>query len=220
MRTFTRNGLEKLMRKAVLLTIIFTTLTRIINLPTPFIPTERLPKVGELSKNLRNFDADRMLLFDEKNAFDMVIREGIFPMYSNSYLVMTGPAPDTVYTKFSNDRADIYAIRTDIVEQEKRRVVRKIPDSPAAAEHVENIAKFYKELKKRYEGSGLFINECHLIKDGKGLPEVQLEYLEGCTLEEMMDDCLDREDMNCFRSLFGAYLDKIRYRAQVPGIGL
>ena len=31
-----------------------------------------------------------------------------------------------------------------------------------------------------------------------------------------MDDCLDREDMNCFRSLFGAYLDKIRYRAQVP----
>ena len=96
--------------------------------------------------------------------------------------------------------------------RKKRRVVRKIPDSPAAAEHVENIAKFYKELKKRYEGSGLFINECHLIKDGKGLPEVQLEYLEGCTLEEMMDDCLDREDMNCFRSLFGVYLDKIRYR--------
>ena len=30
-----------------------------------------------------------------------------------------------------------------------------------------------------------------------------------------MDDCLDREDTNCFPQL-GAYLDKIRYRAQVP----
>ena len=108
-----------------------------------------------------------------------MIREGIFPMYSNSCTVMTGPAPDTVYTKFSNDRADIYAIRTDIVEQEKRRIVRKIPDSPAAAEHVENIAKFYKELKKRYEGSGLFINECHLIKDGKARRKHSFEYLGG-----------------------------------------
>ena len=215
-RTFTRNGLEKLMRKCGVADYHFYYPYPDYKFADTIYSDRRLPKVGELSKNLRNFDADRMLLFDEKNAFDMVIREGIFPMYSNSYLVMTGPAPDTVYTKFSNDRADIYAIRTDIVEQENRRVVCKIPDSPAAAKHVENIAKFYKELKKRYEGSGLFINECHLIKDGKGLPEVQLEYLEGCTLEEMMDDCLDREDMNCFRSLFGAYLDKIRYRAQVP----
>ena len=76
-------------------------------------------KVGELSKEPRNFDADRMLLFDEKNAFDMVIREGIFPMYSNSYLVMTGLRRTPFIRNSLNDRADIYAIRTDIVEQEK-----------------------------------------------------------------------------------------------------
>ena len=39
-----------------------------------------LPKVGELSNNLRNFDRDRMLLFDEKKVFDMLIREELFPL--------------------------------------------------------------------------------------------------------------------------------------------
>lgn len=59
-----------------------------------------LPKVGELSNNLRNFDRDRMLLFDEKKVFDMLIREGLFGQYSNSFLVMTGPMTDIVYSRF------------------------------------------------------------------------------------------------------------------------
>lgn len=59
-----------------------------------------LPKVGELSNNIRNFDRDRMLLFDEKKVFDMLIREGLFGQYSNSFLVMTGPMTDIVYSRF------------------------------------------------------------------------------------------------------------------------
>lgn len=49
---------------------------------------EYLPSTGELSNNLRNFDMDRLVLFDESNAFDMVIQNDLFPVYSNSYLVM------------------------------------------------------------------------------------------------------------------------------------
>ena len=32
-----------------------------------------LPGKGELTNNFRNFDRDRMLLFDEKNAFDGIV---------------------------------------------------------------------------------------------------------------------------------------------------
>ena len=32
-----------------------------------------LPKKGELSNNLRNFDRERVLLFDEKQVFDEII---------------------------------------------------------------------------------------------------------------------------------------------------
>lgn len=40
-----------------------------------------LPGKGELSNNLRNFDRDRMLLFDEKNAFDGILEEKLFPVF-------------------------------------------------------------------------------------------------------------------------------------------
>ena len=98
----------------------------------------------------------------------------------------------------------------------KKRCVRKYPAGPAAVEHVGNISEYYKKLKKRFDGSGLFINECHLIKDGNSLPYVQLEYLEGCTLEEMLDECLEEEDLESFRKLFYEYMNKISYRPQQP----
>lgn len=49
-----------------------------------------LPGVGELSNNMRNFDMDRLVLFDESKVFDTVIQNGLFPVYSNSYLVIAG----------------------------------------------------------------------------------------------------------------------------------
>ncbi len=49
-----------------------------------------LPGEGDLSNNLRNFDMDRLVLFDESKAFDTIIQNGLFPVYSNSYLVIAG----------------------------------------------------------------------------------------------------------------------------------
>lgn len=47
-----------------------------------------LPKVGELNDNFNNFDNERMYLFDESRAFDTVIKDGLFPIFSNSYLIL------------------------------------------------------------------------------------------------------------------------------------
>ena len=49
---------------------------------------EYLPKVGELRDNRRNFDRERYLLFDESKAYDSIIKDGLFPIFSNSYLVV------------------------------------------------------------------------------------------------------------------------------------
>ncbi|MDO4300461.1 MAG: class I SAM-dependent methyltransferase [Clostridia bacterium] len=48
---------------------------------------KHLPKVGELGNNLRNFDNNRIITFDEGKAFDTIIGNGLFPYYSNSFLV-------------------------------------------------------------------------------------------------------------------------------------
>ncbi len=114
-RTFSRNGLEKILKECGEEDIHFYYPYPDYKFMTMLYSDRYLPKVGELSNNLRNFDRDRMLLFDEKRVFDMLIREGMFAQYSNSFLVVAGPEPETMYTRFSNDRAAHLCIRTDIV---------------------------------------------------------------------------------------------------------
>lgn len=214
-RTFTRGGLEKLLNGCGITDYQFYYPYPDYKFMNVVYSDRRLPQVGELSNNLRNFDRDRMLLFDEKNVFDMTIREGLFPLYSNSYMVVTGPALETIYSKFSNDRAAIYAIRTDVGERGMERYVRKYPALPEAAEHVENIEKACKALTARYEGGGLLLNRCVLKREGD-LPYVELEYLRGRTLAELLDDCLDAEDLEGFNRLFDKYLKRISYREEAP----
>ena len=56
--------------------------------PTMLFTDECLPKEGELFRNIRNIDRDRYVMFDEKKAFDSVIKAGLFPEFSNSYLML------------------------------------------------------------------------------------------------------------------------------------
>lgn len=56
-------------------------------LPMRIYSDEYLPVAGELTRNWQNFDADRVKLFDESRAFDTIIAEGLFPVFSNSFFV-------------------------------------------------------------------------------------------------------------------------------------
>ena len=46
-----------------------------------------LPKKGELNDNARNADRDRYVLFQETAAYNTLIGEGLFPEFSNSFLI-------------------------------------------------------------------------------------------------------------------------------------
>lgn len=56
--------------------------------PTVLYSDAYLPKMGELNNNIRNYDKQRMKLFDETSVFDSLIKEGLFPEFSNSFLVI------------------------------------------------------------------------------------------------------------------------------------
>lgn len=64
-------------------------------LPEIIFSDKRLPNVGELVKNLRNFDTDRFILFDETKAFNSIIKSGMFPEFSNSFLVFLNKKDDS-----------------------------------------------------------------------------------------------------------------------------
>ena len=186
---------------------------------TSLYSDDRLPQIGELSSNLRNFDRERMQLFDEKKVFDTIIQENQFPLFANSYMMLLGPTLEEKYVKYSNDRVPEFCIKTVLRENKAEKIIEKHPLSKEAWQHIKNTADAYAKLSERYKGSGLAVNRCSLIGGDSSAktddeaetkaPYLRLEYIGGRTLEEMLDDCLEHNDVEGFHRLFDEYLRRI-----------
>lgn len=208
-RTFSEKGLKRIFEECGETNYHFYYPYPDYKFMTTLFSDERLPMVGELSNNMRNFDRERMHLFDEKNAFDALIEDGMFPFYSNSYMVVIGDDTDVAYAKYSNDRSPDKAIKTEIIIEDGIKKIRKYAIDEEGAKHIRNIYASYGMLSKRYEGSKLEINRCELF-DGK-IPYVELEYVDGITLAEVLDSYLLRKNEEGFRELFKEYVERISY---------
>ncbi len=218
-RTFTRKGLENLLLGAGLRDYSFYYPYPDYKFMHTVFSDHYLPRQGELSTNLRNFDRERMLLFDETAVFNTILREEEFPLFSNSYMVITGLESPLVYSKFSNERVTEKQIRTDVIEERdpasgrERKTIRKVALTPQAAEHLNRIKKASDLLSERYEGSGVEINTCREGEDGSLLfPFIE----EAESLETLLDRAIAREDTDTFRGLITKYRQMVEYRAQEP----
>ena len=87
-RTFSRPELERIIREAGMEAEEFYYPYPDYKFPTAIYSDSYLPRVGELRDNLRNFDRKRYVNFDEAAAFDSLIKDGLFPLFSNSFLVI------------------------------------------------------------------------------------------------------------------------------------
>lgn len=207
-RTFTRAGLEKIMKACGVKEYSFYYPYPDYKFPTAIYSDRRLPGKGELTNNLRNFDRDRLLLFNEKYVFDAAVQDGLFDIFSNSYLVVVGKEPETDYVRFSNDRAPAYALRTELLRTSRGHLIRKTAQGPEAWEHIRQMEQSCALLKKRYEGSRLKVNDCTLEEEKQC---ALFPFEKGVTLEALMDECLEREDMEGFYRLFDQYYERISY---------
>lgn len=206
-RTFTRKGLEKIMQNCGVGEYSFYYPYPDYKFPTVIYSDRRMPTVGELTNNMRNFDRDRMVLFHEKYVFDGIIEDRLFDLFSNSYMVVIGKEPEITYAKYSNDRAREYMLRTEMAEIGGQREIRKIPMTEAAAEHVKKMEEYYRLLEKRYQGSGLSVNPCTWKEEGYAA----FPFEKGRTLEALLDECLEQDDMEGFYELFDRYLKLISF---------
>lgn len=207
-RTFTRRGLERIFKSCGVSDYSFYYPYPDYKFPTVLFSDKRLPNQGELTSNLRNFDRDRMVLFNEKYVFDEIIQDQAFDLFSNSYLAVLGRALEISYVKYSNDRAREYELRTEIRDTPVGKIVRKVPMNEEARLHIKEMERFYRLLCDRYEGSGLSINPCRLSEDGA---YAEFPYEQGETLEELLDKCLLKDDLDEFYRLFDRYLQLISY---------
>lgn len=215
-RTFSRRGLERIFRGCGVQEYHFYYPYPDYKFMTALYSDAYLPGKGELTNNLRNFDRDRMLLFDEKNAFDGIAEDGLFPIFSNSFIAVIGADFDVKYVKYSNDRAPEYAIKTEIGRSASGEIsVRKYPMCSAAKEHIRGMAAAYDKLSERFQGGMLEINRCELT-DNEVECFAGFEFVQGTPLSELMDRCLDRDDTEGFLNLFREYVKRIGYRSEYP----
>lgn len=215
-RTFSRKGLEKLLKSCGIKDPHFYYPYPDYKFMTALYSDAYLPGRGELSDNRRNFDRDRMLLFDEKNAFDGISEDGLFSVFSNSFVVVIGGGLEIKYVKYSNDRAPEYSIKTEIGRNAANGIyVRKYPMSIAAEEHVRGMAVAYESLVEKYAGGRLQVNRCKLVEDQEKI-YAQFPFVHGTPLSELMDRCLERDDMEGFYNLFREYVERIGYNSEYP----
>lgn len=87
-RTYSKKALRQLLENNMFSDIEFYYPYPDYKLPNQIYSDDMLPGKGELVNNARNFDAPRMNLFDESKAWDTIIEAGLFPEFSNSFLVV------------------------------------------------------------------------------------------------------------------------------------
>lgn len=208
-RTFTKDGLLAIAKRCGFLETQMYYPYPDYKFMTTLYSDRRLPKCGELSNNNRNFDRDRLQLFDEKRVFDSVIREGQFSLFSNSYLLLLGPSLSEEYVKYSNDRKADFQIKTVQRSSGFGPIIEKHPLSKEAGKHIEDTVRAYEKLSERYRGSLLAVNEVELERTAENIPYIMIKFLKGKTLEEILDERLEKEDVEGFQTLFDEYVKRI-----------
>lgn len=202
-RTFSKRELSDITRKCGFKSEFFYPYPD-YKLPITIFSDRYLPKAGELKDNIRNFDADRVVAFDETLAFNEIIKEGMFPFYSNSYLVSlhkeekleSFEARKIIYSKHSNERAEAYCIRTDMEENGYgERFVVKTPLTQDVQAHLNKMERYYRKQCEVFENTKLRPNRCKFItKDNSPLNSLEFEFIQGMTLEQELDEIYDQGD--------------------------
>ncbi len=193
-------------------------------LPTTIFSNERLPRTGELTDNIRNFDADRFVVFDEAKVYDEVLREGAFPSISNSFLVFMSKedriesfkVKKTLFSRHSDERDPKYQIRTDILEDGyHKRFVMKYPKTLKAQEHLLNMYSTSAKMAKLASRT-VRINKARIVTDENGDFEgIQFEYLSGRTLEEVLADQIKKGLKGSYEKILKQYASFVRAKRPI-----
>lgn len=205
-RTFSKNGLMRIFDTCQEKDVHFYYPYPDYKFMTTLYSNERLPLKGELYLNDRNYDRDRIKLFDEKAVFDGIVEDGMFDIYSNSFLVILGPDSEKKYVRYSNDRADEYKICTELLNIDGDRIIKKRALKESGKPHLQKIREHYDKLKEAYEETSLNICPAKIVDEGMS---VIFPFIKGKTLAQMMDERLKVSDDEGFEKLFDEYVERI-----------
>jgi hypothetical protein len=165
--------------------------------PTSIYSEDFMPEQGELSKNAFSWE-DRIIVFNEMAAFNNVIKNGQFDFMCNAYLIVLSNQPlkcFNLFTKYSNDRAPEFSIRTDIKPGENKGFeVFKIACSEKSEAHIKKMKEWYSILSDIYPD--IDINKYVDVADG-----LSFEHIDGKSLLTILYDYLQNDDYDSFEKI-------------------
>ena len=233
-RTFSKRRLEDLLEATGYQNSRFYYPYPDYKLPHTIYSDEKLPGIGDLDTNIRNFDDDRLVLFDETKAFDSMIEEGRFPDYSNSFIVLASAAQDwqkdmnlPIFAKYGNERMEEYRVCTLIDRNpEGEYRVFKAALSTHANAHVDKLSANYSRLEEQFGKTGLAPVKCYLQKGrergvalagvaSKAKDSVRFDYMSGITLDDYLNEL---ESRGCYPQMESVILEYCRKLEGLAGV--
>lgn len=115
-----------------------------------------------------------------------------------------------IYSKYSNERAKCFCIRTDIMADEAgEKKVYKHALTPEGRAHIAHIAASYKNLCEAYRISGITFCPCVANREGNEADYVVVPFLDGVTLQDVIKRLADMGDDESIGRIFGEYIRRI-----------
>lgn len=119
----------------------------------------------------------------------------------------------TIYVKYSNERAENFRIRTDIVTDESgEKKVYKYALTKAAEPHIRHIGEIYQTLTAAYAGSGISFcpAETQMLDESGDACRSVSPFLTGTALQDVLERMLDCGDTDGIERILQAYITRVR----------
>ncbi|MDO4187734.1 MAG: class I SAM-dependent methyltransferase [Lachnospiraceae bacterium] len=189
---------------------------------------DMLPNEGELNTNLRNFDNDRVVLFDETKAFDSIIEEGKFDYFSNSFLVVMTKEDIydclkvvPIFAKYANERRNDLRVATILYKNKgDKPLVYKCAGNNTSNTHIRNISKNYNILCERCQDTKFEPNKCQYIQGeepvplvagatSKAIDVINFEYISGMSMDSYIFDLADAKKYDEIEKIIRKYISEV-----------
>lgn len=185
-KTFSRKELKELLLSAGFMDIEWFYPHPDYKFPIDIYSDNHLPTVSQL-KEVANwpYDHNRVEIFSENKAFFNILNAGLYPEFSNSFLVIA--SSDNVMNKLKQPsyihhpfmRKDKYSVVTSIVDLGNKMVIRKEAINYAGKKHLKMIAENCQILNKIY---GIeHVAQCRMLND----KILEMDYIEGQSFSDL-----------------------------------
>lgn len=203
--TLSKKGFVKAVKDSGLRNIRFYYPYPDYRMPIDIFSDDYLPKKGSLDRNLLSLEGERIKTFNEGYFYDSLIEDRMFPEFSNSFLAVASNEDISDYCsyyRYSVERTIDKCIRTGIGKDKAGLYAEKCPYLEGDLSYVHGIFDKFNLLKNRY--AKFDVNRCEKTESG-----VRFDFVEGKTLEELLDTCLEKDDMTTFYQLIDEYKNRV-----------